>query len=217
MKSQVNTQSVATARLTRASFAEGARELRARDRRLGQWIERIGRVPLRRQPNQFAALCRAVIAQQVSAAAARAIHRRLLVEFAPARAPSARGLLELDVDTLRACGLSQPKVRYLKAIAWEFVHGQLRARRLGRLPDGEVMAILGALPGVGTWTAEMFLIFGLGRPDVFSSRDLALRAGVQRVVGRPLSTEEMERVAARWAPYRSVASLYLWRIAHWKE
>ncbi|NIR30572.1 MAG: DNA-3-methyladenine glycosylase 2 family protein [Gammaproteobacteria bacterium] len=204
-------------RLTRASFVEGARELRARDRRLRQWIDRIGPVPLRRQPSQFAALCRAVIAQQVSAAAARAIYRRVRAEFAPARVPSAGGLLDLDAGTLRACGLSQPKVRYLRAIAWEFEHGRLRGRYLGRLPDEDVVAILTSLPGVGIWTAEMFLIFGLGRRDVFSSRDLALRVGVQRVEERSLSAEEVDRVATRWAPYRSIASLYLWRIAHWKE
>lgn len=190
--------------------------LRARDRRLGPWIERIGPVPLRRQPHQFGALCRAIIAQQVSAAAARSIHRRFLAEFAPARAPSPAELLALDADTLRACGVSRAKIDYLRALAWEFEHGELRRRRLGRLPDEQVVALLTRLPGVGVWTAEMFLLFGLGRQDVFSARDLALRAGVQRVEGRDLSLEQTRRLAARWAPYRSVASLYLWRIAGWK-
>ena len=89
--------------------------------------------------------------------------------------------------------------------------------RLSRLDDTEVVARLTQIPGVGVWTAEMFLIFSLGRPDVFSVRDLALRTGVRRVVGRPLEASEIEQVAERWRPHRSVASLYLWKIAHYTD
>lgn len=207
----------AAARLTRHTLAEGERWLRARDRRLARWMDRVGPVSLRRSRHHFDALCRSIIAQQLSARAARTIRARLLREFAPARAPDPAGLLALPEGRLRACGLSAPKIRYLRGVAREFEGGTLRGRRLGSLPDAEVIGLLTALPGVGLWTAEMFLIFALGRRDVFSVRDLALRAGVQRVIGRPLEPAGIERAARRWSPWRSVASLYLWRIAHWRE
>jgi DNA-3-methyladenine glycosylase II len=215
--SRVGTDAAPILRLTRASFREGTDLLRARDRRLGRWIERLGPVPLRRQPHHFGALCRSIIAQQVSAQAARSIYVRFVALFAPDRSPSPGRLLAMSPRALAACGLSRPKVAYLEAVAREFVHGDLRRLRLSRLPDEEVVAVLTRLPGVGVWTAEMFLIFALGRQDVFSTRDLALCAGVQRVEGRALSAAEIGAIAGRWRPYRSVASLYLWRIAHWKE
>lgn len=206
-----------TALLTRATLLEGAAWLRRRDARLGAWMDRVEPVKLRRQRHQFGALCRSIVAQQVSARAAAAIYARLLAQFAPARSPSAAALLAMDAERLRACGLSRRKVEYLRALAFEFEHGSIRRSRLNTLPDEEVVCVLTRLPGVGIWTAEMFLIFSLGRRDVFSVRDFALRSGVQRVEGRALSAAAIEEVAARWAPYRSVASLYLWRIAHCRE
>lgn len=203
-------------RLTRAGLTEGAEHLRRSDPLLGTWIERIGPVPLRRQSHHFGALCRSIIAQQLAASAAATIHRRFLTLFAPARRPSPAGLLEIDGKQLRSVGLSERKASFLRSLARAFHEGPLRDARLGALPDGEVIETLVALPGIGRWTAEMFLIFGLGRQDVFSVGDLALRTGVQRVVGRKLAPEAIERVAARWSPYRSVASLYLWRVAHWQ-
>jgi len=203
-------------RLTRATLAEGVGVLSRRDPALGRWMRAIGPVTLRRSPSQFGALCRSVIAQQVSAGAARTIHARLCACFAPARGPDPARLLALDEAELRACGLSRQKIRYLRAIAEAYHRGALRGARLGCCPDEEVVHRLTRLPGVGPWTAEMFLIFSLGRPDVFTVRDLALCNGVRRLRGRALEPARIERVAARWSPWRSVASLYLWRIAHWR-
>lgn len=203
--------------LTRDSLEEGTLRLREQDPRLGRWIDRVGSVGLRRQRHQFGALCRAIISQQLGAGAARSIHRRFLDLFAPAPRPDARRLMEIGDGPLRACGLSRPKIRYLRALAEAFDGGPLARLRLGRLPDDEVIRVLTELPGIGVWTAEMFLIFSLGRRDVFSVRDLALCRGVERVAGRALRPEAIERRAERWAPYRSVASLYLWKIAHWQE
>ena len=177
-------------------------------------MSRVGSVGLRRQRHQFGALCRSIIAQQLSAKAAKSITRRFLELFEPARLPSPERVLAIPQRRLRACGLSGPKSKYLRALAGEFQHGCLRGARLGSLPDDQVIALLTTVPGIGIWTAEMFLIFSLGRLDVFSVGDLALRTGVQRVEQRTLSRNEIERVATRWAPYRSVASLYLWKIAH---
>lgn len=199
--------------LTRNTLGEGVRILRRRDPRLGRWLDLIGPVKLRRQRQRFGALCRSILAQQLGSGAARTIHARFLALFSAA-SPQPDELLELPESRLRAAGVSRPKIRYLRALAEEFHEGSLRNVRLARLPDDEVVRRLTRLPGIGVWTAEMFLIFSLGRLDVFSKGDHALRAGVERVVGRKLTTEEIVDVASRWAPYRSVASLYLWKIAH---
>ena len=93
----------------------------------------------------------------------------------------------------------------------------LRRRRLAGMTDEDIIGLLTPLPGIGQWTAEMFLIFCLGRPDVFSFGDLALRAGAERLAGRKLEDHELLARAASWAPWRSVAALYLWKVAHWKD
>ncbi len=108
-------------------------------------------------------------------------------------------------------------MEYLRALAHEFHEGNLRNARLSTLSDEEVVDRLVQIPGIGTWTAEMFLIFSLGRLDVFSVGDLALRVGVERVTRRKLTPEQSVEIARRWSPYRSVASLYLWKIAHWER
>lgn len=202
--------------LTRETLLAGARSLRASDARLGAWIDRIGPVGLRRQRHRFGALCRAIISQQLGAGAARSIHRRFLKLFAPARSPDPAALLRIHGRRLRSCGLSTRKVEYLRGLGEAFVSGDLSRLKLSRLGDEEVIEALTRLRGVGRWTAEMFLIFSLGRLDVFSAGDLALVTAAGRVEGRSLSPKAAARVAERWSPYRSVASLYLWKVAHWR-
>lgn len=204
-------------RLTRETLAIAEQYLRRRDPRLGKWMERVQPVSLRRQNHHFGALCRTIIAQQLGAAASRTIHHRFLALFAPDRNPRPEAVLAVDHRRLRSCGLSGRKLDYLRALAHEFHDGRLRRARLGSCTDQKVRELLLPIPGIGLWTVEMFLIFSLGRLDVFSKGDLALRNAVQRVEGRSLTPAAIERVAERWTPYRSVASLYLWKIAHWKE
>ncbi len=203
-------------RLTRETLRKGRAALRANDPRLGRWMDRIGEVGLRRQRPYFNALCRSIISQQVAAAAARTICGRFEAMFDSGK-PNPAELLRFRPSRLRAAGLSRQKAEYLRALATEFHAGDLRRARFGALPNEEIIERLTRVKGIGRWTAEMFLIFSVGRIDVFSPGDLALRAGVARVVGRELSPPECAREAERWAPYRSVASLYLWRISHWKE
>ncbi len=179
-------------------------------------MERVEPVNLRRQTYHFGALCRTIIAQQLAAAAASTIHRRFLALFAPDRNPRPKQVLATEHRRLRACGLSARKLDYLRALAHEFHDGRLRGARFGSCTDQRVKELLLPIPGIGPWSVEMFLIFSLGRPDIFSVRDLALCNAVQRVEGRSLTPAAIERVAQRWTPYRSVASLYLWKIAHWK-
>ena len=197
------------------SLEKGVRWLRRRDPELGEWIDRIGRVGLRRHRHRFSALLRSIVSQQLSAKAAATIWKRLSELLGPG-APRPRRLLEIDAEQLRACGLSNAKTRYVRALAEAFESGPLHRARLADRSDEEVIKLLTQVPGIGVWTAEMFLIFGLGRIDIFSIGDLALRNAVCRVVGRELDAGAIESHAERWSPYRSVASLYLWRIAHWK-
>ena len=195
---------------------KGCRELGVADPALGRWIETIGPLSFRPRPGRFHSLCRAIIGQQLSNAAAQTIHRRFLSLFTPARNPTPARLLELKPRLLRGCGLSERKAFYLRELATAFDGGHLRQRRLSSLDDEEIIELLIPLPGIGRWTAEMFLIFCLGRPDIFSIGDLALRAGAEKVAGRKLKDRELLARAAAWAPWRSVAALYLWKIAHWK-
>ena len=172
---------------------------------------------LRRHRHRFGALCRAICAQQVAKKAAATVYARFLVHFAPSREPDPERLLALAAQTLRQCGLSGRKATYLHALAEEFQHGQLGRLRFSRLSDQQIIDAVVRVPGLGIWSAEMFLIFSVGRADVFSVGDLALRNGVQRLLGREMEHREIEEVSRRWSPYRRVASLYLWQIAHWPD
>ena len=202
--------------LTRDSLKKGAVALSRKDPALGRWIRLIGPLDFRPRPGRFHSLCRAIISQQLSAAAARSIHGRFIRLFAPTRRPTPRKLLDIRSRRLKRCGLSEKKVLYLRELARAFESGLLRRRRFANMENEKVIELLIPLPGIGRWTAEMFLMFCLGRPDIFSMGDLALRAGIQRVAGRELSDEEVLEKSHGWSPWRTVACLYLWKISHWK-
>ena len=199
--------------LTRTTLEKGARALRRQDPRLGKWIDRIGPLALRRQRHHFSALCRTICSQQLGKRAAETIYGRFAELFAPGTRPSPERLLELSTRELRECGLSGRKVEYLRALAREFHEGRLGRMKFSLLEDRQIIDALVEVPGIGVWTAEMFLIFSVGRADVFSVGDLVLRKGVERVVGREMTHREIEEAAELWSPHRSVACLYLWKIA----
>jgi DNA-3-methyladenine glycosylase II len=121
----------------------------------------------------------------------------------------------VDIAQLRACGLSNAKARWLLALAEATASGTLDFRKIRRMDDAAALAVLDALPGIGQWTAEMMLIFAFDRLDVFSMGDVGLRRGVNLLYnkGRPLNDRRTLKLTAAWAPYRSVASWYLWRMA----
>src|SRR5581483_8847980 len=116
-------------------------------------------------------------------------------------------------DQLRSCGLSNSKAKWLAAIADAVRSGELSFPKIAKMTDAEAVKTLDALPGIGQWTAEMFLIFALGRPDIFSMGDVGLRRAVNKLYngGRKLSDRRTQELAERWSPYRSVACWYLWR------
>jgi DNA-3-methyladenine glycosylase II len=174
---------------------------------LGPVVDAVGPVSLEPAADPFQRLLTALIRQQVSMEAAAAIQERVFdaVEVTPA------GLLAADPAPLREAGLSAAKVEYATAIAEAWQARDYSRDYFAELSDGAVIAELTEIHGVGDWTAKMFLMFCLGREDVFPVEDLGIRQGMWRFVDADLTRSEMSERAATWAPYRSYASLYLWR------
>jgi len=163
--------------------------------------------------DHYGALVRSIVGQQLSAKAAYAINARLRERFA-GRPPTPQEVLAEDPEQLRAAaGLSRAKVSFLRSLAEHVVSGELELDRMGELPDSEVIAELVAVRGIGEWTAHMFLIFHLERPDVLATGDLGIRAAMVEHYGlRKLPTpERMTRIARPWRPHRSTACRFLWR------
>jgi DNA-3-methyladenine glycosylase II len=164
-----------------------------------------------RPGDAYGALLRSIVGQQLSTKAARSIYGRL-VELFGGSTPSPQELLDSAPEALRGVGLSGAKVRYVRSLAEHVLSGELELERLPSLGDEEVMREVTAVKGLGEWTAHMFLLFHLGRPDVLPVGDLGVRRAVERAYGfeELPSREELERLGERWAPYRSLAALYLW-------
>jgi DNA-3-methyladenine glycosylase II len=164
-------------------------------------------------PGAFPCLARAIVGQQISGGAARSIVLRLRERSGAGRFPSPSWFSSTPESALRDCGLSPQKVRYLQTLSRELEEGRLDLRVLSGRTDGEVVERLTELPGIGRWTAEMFLIFALHRPDVLPVGDLGLRKAVQRNWGsRRLPSEtRVAQLGKRWAPYRTYATYALWR------
>ncbi len=160
----------------------------------------------------FEALAGSVVSQQLSTKAADTIWGRL--EKACKGSVTPEAILKLRETTMRRCGLSAAKARTLKELSKALVSGTLDLEKLKRIKEEEAITALTAIWGIGTWTAEMFLIFALGRADVFSVKDLGLRRSVEALYGLPkdVPASEIEAIALRWSPHRSFASRALWRI-----
>ena len=203
---------------SRGAAARGA--LAAADPAMAALIERVGEIDLEtrlrrrseeRPADAYGALLRAIVGQQLSTKAARTIHGRVLELFGGAT-PSPEQLLEASEEELRGCGLSGRKVEYVRDLATHVLDGELELERLGALSDEEVVAEIVAVRGLGQWTAEMFLLFHLERPDVLSGGDLGIRKAVQieyELAEMPSPSRVLE-IGEAWRPHRSLASLYLW-------
>jgi DNA-3-methyladenine glycosylase II len=161
----------------------------------------------------YGALVRSITGQQLSVRAAAAIWRRLLDRF-DGQTPTPEQILADDPDELRvACGFSRAKVAYLRSLAEHVLSGELELDRLNELPDAEVIRELTAVKGIGEWTAHMFLMFTLHRPDVLPTGDLGVRNAAMRAYGldAPPGPQALTELAEPWRPYRTRACLYLWR------
>jgi len=188
--------------------AEGADWLAAHDPRFAHALVLTGPLPLRRQADGFTALLDAITGQQVSVASANAIWARMEAAGLTEQAAMAAA----SDEALRAVGLSRQKARYGRALA----QAGIDFNALRTLPDAEVVAILTAVPGIGTWTAEIYAMFALGRADVFASGDLALQEGAKLLFGlenRP-TDKALRAMAQDWSPWRAVAARVLWAYYH---
>ena len=194
---------------TPACVAEGAAFLVGIEPKFAEALEITGPPPLRRRKDGYQELLGAIVSQQVSVAAADAIWGRLK----DAGLTGPRKVKSATDDELRACGLSRQKIRYAKALA----SSGIRFPTLRSRPTDEVVATLIEVPGIGTWTAEIYAMFSLGRADVFAPGDLALQESAKLLFGledRPKETE-LRKMAEAWSPWRSVAARLLW--AYYRE
>jgi len=201
--------------LPAATLREAEQHLSRRDRRLAQLIQANGPCTLgRSRRDPFHVLCRSIIGQQLSLKAADTIQARIAAAVRAGTKFMPGHFLDAEPELLRGAGLSRAKCRWLIALAQAVHGGELDFRKLRRMDDETAITTLDALPGIGRWTAEMFMIFALDRLDIFSMGDVGLRRSLDKLhnCGVKLDDDKALKITRRWAPYRSVASWYLWRM-----
>jgi len=189
-----------------------AERVLSRDKYIGPLIKKYGscKIKPRVHIDYFQGLTGEIIGQQLSGRVADVIFERLKGKTRGRLTP--RKLLALSDQDLRNCGMAWAKVRSIKDLAQRVKGRKLHIRKLNELPDDEVMEELIAVKGIGRWTAEMFLMFTLGRQDIFPDDDLGIKKGMRKLLNKELKAEEMSKFALRWKPYRTVASWYLWTL-----
>jgi DNA-3-methyladenine glycosylase II len=205
-----------TVRLTERECNRARRLLMRRDPRLAAVMRRVGKCRIfeSRTHHPFVSLVRALVSQQLSGKAASTIFGRVAALVGGAEQMTPGGVLAVDPVRLREAGLSRQKIGYIRDLAERVSDGRLVLADLESQPDDVVIAEITAVKGFGRWSAEMFLMFRLNRPDIFPVGDLGIVKGMQRLLGmkRRPSARTMQRAAEAWRPYRSVAAWYLWRI-----
>jgi DNA-3-methyladenine glycosylase II len=202
----------------KVSVRKATEHLHASDPILAGLIDRVGKLPSARQgrpelDDHYGALVRTIVGQQLSVLAARSIYGRLTERFG-GRAPTPQEILADEPEELRAAaGLSRAKVGFLRSLAEHALSGELELGRLNELDDEAVIAELVAVKGIGEWSAHMFLMFHLERPDVLAVGDLGIRRAMEIAYGLDAlpKPEEMELIAEPWRPHRTLACRYLWR------
>jgi len=181
------------------------------DPNLTRIIERIGDYQIKKRNNHFAVLVESIISQQLASAAAEAIFARFKKLYP--KFPTVTQILNTKNAKLRSAGLSGMKIEYLKDLAQKIEDGKLKMKSLSKMTDDQIIEHLTQVKGIGRWTAEMFLIFSLGRLDVLPTGDLGLRKGVQMAfsMSELPKPKEVEKIGMRWKPFRSIATWYLWK------
>lgn len=191
-------------------WAEACKHLTKKDRVMRRLIPQVGDVALYQRGDAFSTLARSIVGQQVSVASAQ----RVWDQFAQLpRSMTPRSVLKLKVDDMRAAGLSARKVEYLVDLALHFDNGQLHVKQWDQMEDQAIVAELVAIRGISRWTADMFLIFHMARPNVLPLDDATLIQGISQhyFSGDPVSRSDAREVAQAWNPWCSVASWYIWR------
>ncbi|UZD56265.1 DNA-3-methyladenine glycosylase family protein [Caldimonas aquatica] len=193
---------------------EACRHLVKRDRVMRKLIPQFGEARLQSRGDAFTTLARSIVGQQISVKAAQSVWDRFAALLpGPSTRISPAQVLDLPLEALRAAGLSARKVEYLRDLASHFASGAVHVRQWSSMDDEQIIEELVAIRGIGRWTAEMFLIFHLMRPNVLPLDDLGLLRGISLnyFSGEPVSRAEAREVGEAWAPFRSVATWYIWR------
>jgi DNA-3-methyladenine glycosylase II len=193
------------------------RHFKTADPVLAGVIVRVGPMTLKPQRDRFRLLVRSIISQQISTAAARTIRQRL-EEHLGDTGVRPESVARLSIAQLRTLGVSRQKASYLLDLAEKCKDGTVRLARLGRMSDEAIIEELTQVKGIGRWSAQMFLIFGLGRPDVFPHDDLGVRSAIRRMYALREMPErdELLEIGARWRPYATAGSWYCWRFLELK-
>lgn len=188
----------------------------SRDKHLGAFVRAHGPIVHRRAHSReaFQSLAEAVVYQQLSGKAATTILKRFTALWPHKTFPTPQDVQKIPIEKLRAAGLSTQKAAYLKDLAAKFIDGTIDPSRFSHMSDVEIIEHITAVKGVGVWTAQMFLMFTLGRSDVLPTGDLGIQKAFQKVFNlrQKPSPEKMERLAKAWAGHRTVACFYLWRL-----
>ncbi|MBQ9955619.1 MAG: DNA-3-methyladenine glycosylase 2 family protein [Eggerthellaceae bacterium] len=192
---------------------EAVAHLKTKDAKLARAIDAVGRVQREMEEGDlFSSVVHHIVGQQISTAAQRTVWARMqgaLGDITP------KTVCDATLEELQACGITFKKAGYIKGFAEKVASGEFDLAAVERMDDAEAIAALSSLPGIGEWTAEMLLLFCLGRPDILSFGDLAIHRGMRMVYHHKKVTRAMfERYRRRYSPYGSVASLYLWAISH---
>lgn len=202
-----------TSVVTPSYWDDACKHLSKRDRVLRKLIAQCGEARLQSRGDAFTTLARSIVGQQISVKAAQSVWDRFIAIFDARHTIRPEQVLEQEADVLRGAGLSARKVEYLQDLSRHFQEGSVHVRKWAQMDDEDIIAELVAIRGIGRWTAEMFLIFHLMRPNVLPLDDLGLLKAISTAYfsGEPVSRVEAREIADAWAPYRSVGTWYLWR------
>ena len=190
------------------------RHLSHADKRMEKLIDKFGPPNFNLMNNYYESLIRSIVYQQLSGKAASIIYERFLDLFVFDIYPEPKDILAVSIETLRSSGLSYQKVNYIRDLSEKWQEGTMNLTDIDSMTDEEISSELIKVKGIGQWTADMFLMFTLGRPDVFPFGDLGIQKGVMILtnMNRLPTQKEMERKTKKWQPYRTVAALYLWKL-----
>jgi len=190
------------------------RHLSHADKRMEKLIDKFGPPNFNLMNNYYESLIRSIVYQQLSGKAASIIYERFLDLFVFDIYPKPKDVLEVSIETLRSSGLSYQKVNYIRDLSEKWQDGTMNLTDIDSMTDEEISSELIKVKGIGQWTADMFLMFTLGRPDVFPFGDLGIQKGFMALtnMNRLPTQKEMERQTKKWQPYRTVAAWYLWKL-----
>lgn len=185
-----------------------------KDKQLKAIVRKYGPCKIRKRQSKFyfEDLVSAIVGQQLSGKAAKTIFDRVKNLLSKGKIITPSSVLKTKDEKLRESGMSWSKASYVKDLAEKVKGKEVRINRLDKLPDNQIIDELTKVKGIGQWTAEMFLMFTLARPDVFPVDDLGIRKGMEKLFGKKLSKDQMRKLAKRWEPHRTTASWYIWKV-----